>query len=83
MKIPLAKALFNSHSYTEYRKLISDLLRNEKSTGKEQSPELTSYSGLNETSMNRLEKAVKIQQEIIQNLKSLKNEYIWLVISEG
>lgn len=83
MKIPIGKALFKSHSYSEYRKLVSDLLRNEKSTGKEQSPELTNYSSLNETRMNRLEKTMKISEEIIQILKSLKNEYIWLVISEG
>ncbi|EIA09269.1 thioredoxin family protein [Flavobacterium frigoris] len=83
MKIPIGKALFKSHSYSEYRKLVSDLLRNEKSTGKEQSPELTNYSSLNETRMNRLEKTMKISEEIIQSLKFLKNEYIWLVISEG
>lgn len=83
MKIPVAKALFKSHSYSEYRKLLSDLLRNEKSTGKEQSSELTLYSGLNETRMNRLEKTMKISEEIVHQLKSLKNEYIWLVISEG
>lgn len=83
MKIPVAKALFKSHSYAEYRKLVSDLLRDEKSTGNEQSSELTLYSGLNETRMNRLEKTMKIPEEISQKLKSLKNEYIWLVISEG
>lgn len=83
MKIPIGKALFKSHSYSEYRKLVSDLLRNEKSTGKEQSPELTNYSGLNETRMNRLEKTMKISEGIVENFKSLKSEYIWLVISEG
>lgn len=83
MKIPVAKALFKSHSYAEYRKLVSDLLRDEKSTGNEQSSELTLYSGLNETRMNRLEKTMKIPEEISQKLKSLRKEYIWLVISEG
>jgi thiol-disulfide isomerase/thioredoxin len=83
MKIPIAKALFNSHPYIEYRKLVADLLRGEKSTGNEQSPELTLYSGLNETRMNLLEKTMKISDDISQKLKSLKNQYIWLVISEG
>lgn len=83
MKTSIAKALFKSRSYSEYRKLVSDLLRNEKSTGNEQSKELTLYSGLNETRMNRLEKTMKISEEISQKLKTLKNEYIWLVISEG
>lgn len=83
MKIPVARALFKSHSYAEYRKLVSDLLRNGKSTGVDQTPELTHYSGLNETRMNRLDKTMKIPEEIIQKLKSLNIGYIWLVISEG
>jgi hypothetical protein len=37
MKTTVAKALFNSHTYPEFRKLISDLLLKGKSTGKEQS----------------------------------------------
>ena len=41
MKSIVAKALFNSHSYAEYRKLVSDLLVKGKSTGNEQSESLT------------------------------------------
>ena len=83
MKIPVAKALFNSHSYPEYRKLITDLLLEKKSTGDEQSEDLTHYSELNETRMNRLDKTIKITEETSLKLKSLQSEYIWLVISEG
>jgi hypothetical protein len=52
MKTPVAKALFNSHSYLEYRKLVSDLF--EGKSGSEQSDDLTHYSELNDTRMNRL-----------------------------
>lgn len=83
MKTSVAKALFNSHSYPEYRKLVSDLLLEEKSTGNEQSDDLTHYSTLNETRMNRLDKTMKITDENSLKLKSLEGEYIWLVISEG
>ncbi|MFE3869772.1 thioredoxin family protein [Flavobacterium sp. ZS1P70] len=83
MKTSVAKALFNSHSYAEYRKLVSDLLLEGKSTGSEQSDSLTLYSKLNETRMNRLDKTMKITDENRLKLKSLKGEYIWLVISEG
>jgi thiol-disulfide isomerase/thioredoxin len=83
MKVAIAKALFNSYSYSEYRKIVSDLLSEEKSTGNEQSDDLTNYSGLNETRMNRLEKTMKIADENMLKLKSLKKEYIWLVLSEG
>ncbi|MFV8345222.1 thioredoxin family protein [Flavobacterium sp. ZB4P13] len=83
MKIPVAKALFNSHSYPEYRKLVSDLLLEGKSTGNEQSEDLKQYSELNETRMNRLDKTMKITEENSLKLKNLNSEYIWLVISEG
>ena len=83
MKNSIAKALFKSYTYLEYRKLISDLLDEGKSTGKEQSEDLTHYSILNETRMNRLDKTIKIADEILSKLKSLKREYIWLVIAEG
>lgn len=79
----IARALFNSYSYPEYRKLVTDLLKDGKSTGDQQSEELTNYSSLNETRMNRLEKTMKISDENINKLKSLNNEFIWLIISEG
>lgn len=83
MKSIVAKALFNSHSYAEYRKLVTDLLSEGKSTGDEQSESLTHYTSLNEARMNRLEKTIKISEETIGKLQNLDNHFIWLVISEG
>lgn len=83
MKATIAKSLFNSHSYLEYRKLVSDLLTIGKSTGQEQSAELTNYSKLNDVRMNRLDKTIKLSDEVVFRLERLKKEYIWLVISEG
>ena len=79
----IGKALFNSHSYIEYRKIVTDLLRENKSTGNEQSDALTHYSSLNESRMNRLEKTMKILPEVASRLQALEQEYIWIVISEG
>ncbi|WP_269685903.1 thioredoxin family protein [Flavobacterium lacustre] len=83
MKAAVAKALFNSHSYSEYRKLVSDLLLEGKSTGNEQSEDLLHYSELNETRLHRLDKTMKITEVNVAKLHSLKNEYIWLVLAEG
>lgn len=83
MKTTIAKALFHGHSYEEYRRIITDLLLDSKSTGNEQSEALTNYSKLNETRMNRLDKTIKINEEVVKQLQDLKNDYIWLVISEG
>lgn len=83
MKSIVAKALFNSHSYAEYRKIVTDLLSEGKSTGSEQSDSLTNYSKLNEARLNRLEKTMTISEDVISKLQHLDNHYIWLVISEG
>lgn len=83
MKTDVAKALFNSHTYPKFRKIISNLLLEGKSTGKEQSEPRLHYSTLNETRMSRLDKTMKVADENIEKLKSLENGYIWLVIAEG
>jgi hypothetical protein len=83
MKSIIEKSLSQSYSYIAYRNHIKTLLKEGKSTGKEQSEALTHYSELNEARMNRLEKTVKISTEIIQKLNQLNGDYIWIVISEG
>jgi thiol-disulfide isomerase/thioredoxin len=83
MKTSIAKALFHSHPYINYRKIVSDLLKEGKSSGNEQSEDLTHYSALNETRMNRLDKTIKIDTTVSEKLKGLQNEYTWLVLSEG
>ena len=83
MKTSIVKALQKEYSYPEYRKLIVDLLVEDKVTGIEQSEDLLNYSALNETRMHRLDKTITILAENTALLQSLKNNYIWLVISEG
>ncbi|MBC7438440.1 MAG: thioredoxin family protein [Flavobacterium sp.] len=79
----IAKALFKGKSYLEYRKLIHDLLSENKSTATEQTESLTHYSFLNDKRMSRLDKTFSLTNENAYKLKILQKEYIWLVISEG
>lgn len=83
MKNSVRNALFNSYSYSEYKKLISDLLSQGKSTGKEQSEDLLQYSVLNEIRLKRLDQTICVPEEISNQLKELEKEYIWLTIVEG
>jgi hypothetical protein len=83
MKTYIAKALFNSYSYLEYRKLTADLLKEGKSTATEQTEEMTHYSELNESRMRRLDKTIKISDETIVKLNNLNHHYIWLVLTES
>ncbi len=83
MKVAVAQGLVNSHSYLQYRSIITNALAHGKVTGDEQSPALLHYSELNEVRMNRLDKKMEITEENIQKLLGLKRKYVWLVLSEG
>ncbi|MGC4040637.1 MAG: thioredoxin family protein [Flavobacterium sp.] len=79
----IEKSLSKSYSYEAYRAFVSSLLSEGKSTGNEQSADLTHYSELNETRMNRLDKTIKISDANSEQINKLQHGYIWLVISEG
>lgn len=83
MQVIIQNSLAKYFSYTDYRKKVSDLLKEGKSTGNEQSEALTKYSELNQVRMNRLDKTIQIKDEIKVGLSNLQSNYIWLVISEG
>ena len=83
MSTLIEKSLDNSYSYSEYRNHISSLLQDGLSTGATQSEDLTNYSSLNEVRMNRLDKTIKLTDDIKERLAKLKKEHILLVISEG
>jgi hypothetical protein len=79
----IENSLKDSYSYADYRNHVSQLLLEGLSTGMTQSEDLTHYTTLNEVRMNRLDKTIKIPQEVKDKLEAIKKEYILLVISEG
>jgi hypothetical protein len=79
----IESSLNNAYTYQEYRNHVSQLLLDGLSTGNSQSEHLTHYSTLNEVRMNRLDKTIKMPQEIQDRLAVLKKEHTLLVISEG
>lgn len=83
MEDSIKAALEKSLTYFEYRKRVTDLLLEGKSTGPVQTDDLLHYSKLNETRMNRLEKTIMVSPENAERISRLRKKYIWLVISEG
>lgn len=83
MKSILEHSLSTSFSYQEYRNLITNLFENEKVTGNEQSESLVHYTELNEARMHRLDKTMKVTDDVKSFLENLNSDFIWLVISEG
>jgi len=75
--------LATAYSYATYRQLIDEVLAQGKTTGPQQSEELTAYTVLNVQRMSRLDKTVKLLPELSTAAASLSGSYIGLIITEG
>lgn len=71
-----------SMSYEQYLKLTDQLLQENRTTGNNQSPAMVEYTRLNDRRMKRLNKTVKLNDEIIERLQSVDTPWIWLVLTE-
>ena len=83
MKALIRQRLATSYSYQEYRKLVSDLLAEGKSTGPNQTEDLTHFSMLNVKRMDRLDKKIELSEDTILRLQKLDKKQLWLVLTEG
>lgn len=83
MKNIIENSLQKGITYDEYRKLVSDLLIEGKSTGPDQSESLLNYSMLNDRRMKRLDKTIRLTEETLASVKDIENPVTWLVLTEG
>ncbi len=83
MKDIIHNALQRSLSYQEYRELVLDLLKEQKSTGETQSEAYLNYSKLGNARMKRLDKQFKLSDEAISLLQDSSKRYTWVVLTEG
>ena len=83
MKDIIKKSLQKTYTYQAYKDLVKTLLLEGKSTGPNQSEDLTNYSLLNDKRMKRLDKTIKILDDTKQFLKTIKTHQTWLVLTEG
>lgn len=83
MKKIIEKSLEKGITYSQYRKLVSDLLEEGKSTGPDQSESLLNYSMLNDRRMKRLDKTIQLSEETIASAKDVNEPVTWLVLTEG
>ena len=83
MKAIIEKSLENTRTYQEYKDLIKKLLAEGKSTGPNQSEDLTNYSMLNDRRMKRLDKTITISEETKLEIQKITAPQTWLVLTEG
>jgi hypothetical protein len=79
----LSDYLNNAYSYPSYRKLLDDLIIQNKTTGPNQSADLMEYAKLNLHRMKRLEKTAVLRNDVTETLLKIKNKYTFLVLTEG
>lgn len=83
MKDIIKKSLESTYTYQTYKDLVRTLLAQGKATGPNQSEDITNYSMLNDKRMKRLDKTIKISDETIAVIQSVKETQTWLVLTEG
>jgi len=72
-----------AYSYEEYRKLIDDLLAEDKTTGDNHSDAMIHYTKMNVHRMNRLDKRSELSDSLKQELHEVDRPMIWLVLTEA
>ena len=79
----IKKALQRGITYTEYRNLVADLLKVNRSTGNTQTEKYLGYSKLGNARMKRLDKTFQLPDEVKAQLSTISKKYRWIVLTEG
>jgi thiol-disulfide isomerase/thioredoxin len=79
----IENSLKRSMTYLEYRELVKHLAQQNTGTGHVKTEELVNYIVLNNSRMKRWDKTLKVPQEVEKKLKSINQDFLWLVIAES
>jgi len=83
-KVALIKEKLNETiDYITYRNIVSELAKKGLSTSPEQTEDNTNYTKLNDARMRRLDKTIKVPDEIAEKFKNFNGNHTWLVITES
>lgn len=82
-KVITADHIDRSISYASFRDLVNSLLIERKTTGEDLSKEMVHYTRLNARRMDRVDKQTVINPELMEELKSIRKNQIWLGLVEA
>ena len=82
-KVITSDIIQNGYNYSEYIKLIENLLAENKTTGTDNSEFMVEYTRLNMQRMKRLEKTTLLVEGLREVLGNIKKDMVWVVITEG
>ncbi len=83
MKNIPAAVVKQAYTYESYRAVIDTSFAENKTTGNDHSEAMLNYTKLNLSRMNRLDKRSRLTEATIQQLREIKRQVIWLVLTEG
>lgn len=79
----IKESLEKAISYNEFRTLVTDLVQEGKSTGDTQTEALSNYSMLNDKRMKRLDKTIKLSEDVVEKATNFEGDVTWLVLTES
>lgn len=77
------EGISKASSYQAYRALVEELVAKDSNTGPEVTEALAAYTVLNHKRMKRLDKTLKISEELQQDIKAFEGKVTWLVLTES
>lgn len=73
----------NGYTYDEYRQMIDELLSEGKTTGENHSDAMLHFTKMNVHRMKRHDKRTELNEELVDQLDQVDENWIWLVLTEA
>lgn len=83
LKAIVEESLTKSMSYQDYRTLVAKLVKENSTTGPNQTEALIEYTKLNDRRMKRWDKTLKLSEEAQSKIAANENPMTWLVLTES
>lgn len=77
------KILDEAYTYDQYRQLIDNLMKENKTTGENHSEAMLHYTKMNTYRMKRLDKTTELLPELEERLKQVERPMTWIVLTEA
>lgn len=77
------KVLDEAYTYDQYRQLIDNLMKENKTTGENHSEAMLHYTKMNTYRMKRLDKTTELLPELEERLKQVERPMTWMVLTEA
>ena len=77
------ESLSKAFSYKDYRGQVATHVENGTSSGPDKSEALSNYTLLNNSRMKRLDKTIKIEEDVLEKFQQYHKNVTWLVITES